>query len=392
MKLLQGSRQSLYLNKPMTIPFNKPWTSGKSFENIRQAINNGHLSGNGPYTHKCHDYFKHRYELNSCFLTTSCTDSLEMAAMLVGIKPCDEVIIPSFTFVSTALAFERQGALIRFADSRPDHPGIDENLIEPLINKRTRAIVPVHYSGIACDMDKIMALSGKYDLFVIEDNAHGIESFYRDKPLGSIGHFGCYSFHETKNIQCGEGGMLAVNDNRFRDRAEIVWEKGTNRAQFFRGESSYYEWKDTGSSFLLSDINAALLHAQMEEINVIQEKRVTLWHRYNNGFKELDKKGYIKVPVIPEYSTLNGNSFYLVCRDRPERDGLISYLRDFGIMALSHYLPLHRSEYYSGKHDGRTLEMSVKYSETLVRFPLYHELTMEQVDEIVDRSSHFLCK
>ena len=376
---------------PYKILFNKPWVSGKEIEYIRQAVSNGHLSGNGSFTQKCHAFFRKRYNLKECFLTTSCTDALEMATMLIDIKSGDEVIVPSFTFVSTALAFARQGALIRFVDSRPDHPGMDENNIEELINEKTRAIVPTHYAGIACDMIKIMALAAKYNLYVIEDAAHGIESFYKDKPLGSIGHLGCFSFHETKNIHCGEGGMLAVNDERFKDRAEIIWEKGTNRAQFLRGEASFYEWKDTGSSFLPSEINAAFLHAQLEEIDVIQNKRLTIWHQYNNEFKKLQTEGHARLPVIPEYSTVNGNSFFLVCRDKTTRDGLIKYLRKDGIMALSHYLPLHKSEYYSKKHDGRILEMSQKYSETIIRFPIYYELAEEQVDEIVDKTSKFLC-
>ncbi len=376
----------------MKIPFNKPRISEKSIQYILEAEINGHFSGNGPFTHKCHSYFEQRYGLKRCLLTTSCTDALEMAAILCDIQPGDEVIVPSFTFVSTALAFERQGALVRFVDSRTDHPGMDEDLIECLINKRTKAIVPVHYAGIACDMDKIMALATKYKLLVIEDNAHGIESYYKKKSLGSIGHFGCFSFHETKNIHCGEGGMLAVNDYHFADRAELVWEKGTNRAQFFKGETSHYEWKDTGSSFLPSDINAALLYAQAEEIDIIQERRLAVWHRYNNSFKAMSNKEYVKVPVIPDYSSLNGNSFFLICSDKSIRDGLISYLRKYEIMALSHYLPLHRSEYYSRKHDGRTLQMSDKFSDTIVRFPVYYGLTVNEVDEIVERTCQFLCK
>jgi dTDP-4-amino-4,6-dideoxygalactose transaminase len=372
------------------IPFNKPFVSGRGLDYVKECISNGHLSGNGPFTKKCHDYFKQRYKLKDCFLTTSCTDALEMASMLIDIKPGDEVIVPSFTFVSTALAFVRQGAKIRFIDSRSDHPGIDEELIETVINEKTRAIVPVHYAGVACDMDKIMALAKKYNLYVIEDNAHGIESFYKDRPLGSIGHLSCFSFHETKNIHCGEGGMLAVNDSCFMDRAEIIWEKGTNRAQFSRGEVPFYEWKDTGSSFLPSEINAAFLYAQFEDINAIQSKRLKIWHQYNSRFRKLHDKGYVKIPVIPEYATINGNSYFLMCRDRTTRDSLIRNLRKHDIMALSHYRPLHKSEFYSKKHDRRILKMSEKHSETIIRLPVYHELTEGQIDEIIDKTCEFL--
>ncbi|MBN1597324.1 MAG: dTDP-4-amino-4,6-dideoxygalactose transaminase [Bacteroidales bacterium] len=373
------------------MPFNKPWISGKEFDYIRQAAKNGHLSGNGPFTQKCQTFFMERYGLQGCFLTTSCTDALEMAAMLINIKPGDEVIIPSFTFVSTALAFARQGAIIRFVDSGAGKPGIGEDIIEDLINENTRAIIPVHYAGVSCDMDKIMNLAEKYNIYVIEDTAHGIESLYKGKHLGSIGHFGCFSFHEAKNIHCGEGGMLAVNERHYIDRAEKIWEKGTNRAQFFRGEASYYEWKDTGSSFLPSEIIAAFLYSQLEDIDVIQKRRLNLWHQYNSGFKKFHCEKYIKLPVIPEYATINGNSFYLICRDRSVRDGLISHLKKYGVMLLSHYLPLHKSEYYSKKHDGRILARSEKYSETIVRFPIYFELKEEQVDDIVNKTHSFLC-
>lgn len=373
------------------VPFNIPYVTGKEIEYISRAIDNGHLSGNGPFTKKCQTFLSERYGFKKALLTTSCTDALEMAAMLIDIKKGDEVIIPSFTFVSTALAFARQGAVIRFIDSRKDHPGLDESQIEMLINAKTRAIIPVHYAGVACDMDKIMGLAAKYNLFVIEDNAHGIESFYKGRPLGSIGQFSCFSFHEAKNIQCGEGGMLAINDNRFAERAEIIWEKGTNRAKFFRGEATFYEWKDVGSSFLSSELNAAFLYAQLENISIIQAKRLSIWHRYNNGFSKLIKKGYAKAPAIPEYSTINGNSFYLICIDKTMRDELINHLNKNGIMVLSHYLPLHQSEYYLRKHDRQFLVMSEKYSDMIVRFPVYHELTEREVDEIIEKTCNFLC-
>lgn len=375
----------------MKIPFNIPYSSDEEISNIIEAIKTGHLSGNGPFTLKCHRTIEERYGLIKCFLTTSCTDALEMAAMLIDIRAGDEIIMPSFTFVSTALAFTRHGAVIRFIDSRTDHPGINEEFIEKLINKKTRAIVPVHYAGVACDMDKITCLASKYNLYVIEDAAHGIESFYKKKQLGSIGHLGCFSFHETKNIHCGEGGMLVVNDPRLTGRAEIIWEKGTNRAQFFRKEVPYYDWKDTGSSFLPSEINAAFLYAQLKKIDVIQNRRLAIWDHYNKGFRKLQHEKYFKLPRNPEYSSINGNSFYLICRDRTIRDGIISHLSDNGIMAVSHYLPLHKSEYYRNKHDGRILNMSEIYSETLVRFPIYYVLSDDQVDEIIDKTNEYLC-
>ena len=246
------------------------------------------------FTRNCQRFFEERYGLKKTLLTTSCTDALEMSSLLLDIKPGDEIIIPSYTFVSTALAFIRQGAKIVFIDSKSDHPGIDENKIEKLITSKTKVIVPVHYAGVACDMDKIMALANKYDLFVVEDAAQSINSYYKGKPIGSIGHLGCFSFHETKSIQCGEGGMLAINDERFIERAEIIWEKGTNRAQFFRGETDKYGWIDIGSSFLPSDINAAFLYAQLESLDLIQKGRKRIWEQYYEGLKPLANKTSIK--------------------------------------------------------------------------------------------------
>jgi len=275
----------------MKIPFNKPYLSGNETDYIHQAVASGHISGNGMFTKKCQTFFEERWGFKKCLLTTSCTDALEMSALLLDIKPGDEVIMPSYTFVSTALAFVRQGAKIVFVDSREDHPNMDESLIEALITPQTRAIVPVHYAGMACDMDKIIALAEKYNLFVVEDAAQAIDSYYNGKPLGSMGHLGCFSFHETKNIQSGEGGMLAINDERFMKRAEIVWEKGTNRAEFFRGEVNKYGWVDIGSSFLPSDIIAAFLYAQLENLDDIQKRRKDIWNTYYDGLKPLADKG-----------------------------------------------------------------------------------------------------
>lgn len=373
----------------MQVPFNRPYTPENAIAFIKNAIESGHLSGNGGYTKRCHTFIKNRYKLKECFLTSSCTDALEMSAMLLNIKPGDEVIMPSFTFVSTALAFHRQGATIRFVDSKKDYPGMDELLIEPLINKRTRAIVPVHYAGTACDMDIILALSGKYGLYVVEDAAHAIESCFNGKQLGTLGNLGCFSFHETKNIHCGEGGLLLVNDESLVERAEILWEKGTNRASYFRGDSSFYEWKDIGSSFLPSELNAAFLYAQLESLAKIQARRISIWNIYFNGLRSLAEDGHIIIPKIPDYATNNGNSFYFLCRDLKQREELLSYLHRFGIMAISHYLPLHKSQFYSGLHDGRKLPFSELYAETLVRLPLYYDLNETQVSGIIEKTIEF---
>jgi len=373
----------------MNIPFNIPYTSGRELIYIQEAIAAGHLSGNGMFTRKCQRFFEERYGFKKTLLTTSCTDALEMCALLLNIQPNDEVIMPSYTFVSTALAFVRQGAKIVFADSKLNHPGIDEDRIEEFITPKTKVIVPVHYAGVACDMDKIMEIANKYNLFVVEDAAHAIDSYYKGedgirKPLGSIGHLAAFSFHETKIIQCGEGGMLAINDERFIERAEIIWEKGTNRAQFFRGETDKYQWINTGSSFLPPDINAAFLYAQIENLDIIQKKRKYIWEQYYNGLKPLADKKIIKLPLIPEYATNNANMFYFVCRNKKERDDLLTCLKEKNILAVFHYLSLHKSPYYKYKHDDRDLPNSNMYSDCLVRLPMYYELTLKQQLTIID--------
>ncbi|MCB9201425.1 MAG: dTDP-4-amino-4,6-dideoxygalactose transaminase [Flavobacteriales bacterium] len=364
-------------------PFNKPFLTGKETHYIYEAVNSGKISGNGIFTKKCQDFFEQKYGFKKALLTTSCTDALEMCAILTDIQPRDEIIIPSFTFVSTAIAFIRQGAKVVFADSYTDNPNIDTDKIEELITDKTKAIVPVHYAGVACDMDKIMSLANKYNLIVIEDAAQAIDSFYKGKPLGSIGHLSAFSFHETKNIIAGEGGLLAINDERFIQRAEIIWEKGTNRSQFFRGEVNKYGWVDTGSSFLPSEIISAFLYAQIENLDTIQNKRKELWNRYykNLSSKKLDG---IKLPNIPEYATNNAHMFYLVCESEQKRTTLIKKLKENNYHAVFHYISLHSSDYYIEKHDGRELKNSDKFTECLVRLPLFYELTLEQVDEICD--------
>lgn len=347
-----------------------------------QAVYGGKLSGNGIFTKKCQEYFEKQYGFKKSLLTTSCTDALEMCAILADIQPGDEVIVPSYTFVSTALAFVRQGAKIVFADSCPDNPNIDTTRIEELITPKTKAIVPVHYAGVACDMDFIMDLARKYNLLVIEDAAQAIDSYYKGKPLGSIGHLAAFSFHETKNIISGEGGMLAINDERFIRRAEIIWEKGTNRAEFFRGEVNKYGWVDTGSSFLPSEVIAAFLWAQLENLENIQLRRKELWNRYNDALSAVALPN-ITLPNIPDYATNNAHMYYLVCQSLEQRTELIKKLKENGVLAVFHYLSLHTSEYYHDKHDGRVLANTDHFADCLVRLPMFYELTDAEVDEIV---------
>jgi len=367
------------------IPFNKPFLTGKEMHYIYQAVYSGKISGNGIFTHKCQEFFERNYGFRKALLTTSCTDALEMSAMLADIKPGDEVIMPSYTFVSTALAFVRAGARIVFVDSHRDNPNMDEAELEKYITADTKAIVPVHYAGIACDMDRIMDVASKHNLVVIEDAAQAIDSFYKGKPLGSIGHMATFSFHETKNINAGEGGMLAINDDRFIKRSEIIWEKGTNRAEFFRGEVNKYGWCDTGSSFLPSEIIAAYLWAQLENLQEIQKKRIELWERYYHGLKDWARISNVGLPLLPDYATLNGHIFYLVCNSVEQRTHLINSLKENGIHAVFHYLSLHKSTYYKSIHGDRELPNSDHFSGTLIRLPLYYELTPEDVDMIVTR-------
>jgi len=358
----------------MAIPFNKPFLTGKEAHYLYQAVSSGKISGNGIFTKKCHDFFEAKYGFKKVLLTTSCTDALEMAAILLDIKEGDEVIMPSYTFVSTANAFVLRGARIVFADSSVENPNLDATNIEALITPKTKAIIPVHYAGIACDMDMIMDIANRHNLFVVEDAAQAIDSFYKGRPLGSIGHLGAFSFHETKNIISGEGGMLSINDDRFLRRAEIIWEKGTNRAEFFRGEVNKYGWVDIGSSFLPAEIIAAFLYAQLENVDLIQQKRKDLWNQYYELLSPLEAKGKFRLPKTPSFATNNAHMFYLVCNTPAERETLITSLKANGVLAVFHYLSLHKSEYYSPKHDGRELPMSDRYSGCLVRLPLFYEL------------------
>lgn len=365
------------------IDFNRPHLTGNELKYIQQAVvDNLKISGNGEFTKKCQHFFEERYGFKKCLLTTSCTDALEMAAILCDIRPGDEVIVPSYTFVSSALAFVRAGAKIVFADSMERNPNIDAEKIEDLITPKTKVIVPVHYAGVACDMDRIMEIADRHGLFVVEDAAQAIDSYYKGRPLGSIGHFAAFSFHETKNIIAGEGGLLVINDERFIRRAEIIWEKGTNRAEFFRGEVNKYGWCDTGSSFLPSEIIAAFLWAQLKELDEIQDKRKMLWNQYYSQLKPLGGKGFFRLPDIPDYSTNNAHMFYLVCRSLEERSTVINRLKQNNIQAVFHYLSLHSSPFYLSRHDGRVLPNCDRYADCLVRLPMFYDLTYQDLDSI----------
>ena len=364
------------------IPFNKPYFSGRELKYLEEVCHSTTMSGNGDFTKKCHTFFEQKYGFKKCLLATSGTDALEMCAMLCNLKPGDEVIVPSYTFVSTALAFLREGAKVVFADSSAENPNMEVEQIEPLINEKTKVIAVVHYAGVACDMDAIMALAEKHNLLVVEDAAHCIDSFYKGRALGSIGHLGAFSFHETKNISSGEGGMCVINDERFIRRAEIIWEKGTNRAEFYRGMVNKYGWVDMGSSFLPSEFNAAYLWAQLEQLDDIQGKRKHIWNRYFEGLN--GKIGNeVKLPYIPEYATNNAHMFYLLCPSLEYRTALMKFLKENDVQTTFHYLPLHSSKFYENKHDGRELPNGDRYGDTLVRLPLFYELSDMEIDKIV---------
>lgn len=373
------------------INFNRPFLTGKEVHYMYQAVFNCKLSGNGEFTKRCQHFLEDRYGYKKTLLTTSGSDALEMAAILCNVNPGDEVIVPSYTFVSSALAFVRERAKIVFADSCKDNPNIDPDKLEALITPKTKVIVVVHYAGVACDMDKIMNIAHKHNILVVEDDAQGLDSYYKGRPLGSIGDFGCISFHETKNVTSGgEGGLLIVNDPKCIRRSEIIWEKGTNRAEFFRGMVNKYGWVDTGSSFLPSEINAAFLLAQLEQLDVIQNRRKTLWQEYYDNLKELSDKGYFCMPNIPEYATNNAHMFYIVCRNIEERTALIAFLKDNGIQACFHYLALHKSEYYTKHYSERPeLPNCDRFADCLVRMPMYYELKDEEVKYITDKIKEF---
>jgi dTDP-4-amino-4,6-dideoxygalactose transaminase len=376
----------------MIIPFNIPFTSGNELEYIKQAISNHHLSGDGPFNRKCCELLEAKFGFGKCLLTTSCTDALEMSALLLDIKPGDEVIVPSFTFVSTALAFARQGAKIVFADSRLDNPCMDENKIEQLITSRTKVIVPVHYGGFPCDMDQIMKIANKHNIIVIEDTAHAFGSRYKNRLLGTLGHLGCISFHETKVIHCGEGGMLVINDRKLSERAEIIWNKGTNRTQFHNGKVQKYEWLDLGSSFLLSDINAAFLFSQLEKAEEIINHKKEQWELYYSLLKNLEDEKLIKLLIPGDNTEFNYSGFYLVTRNFREREALRNHLIAKGIQAVSHYLDLSGSPYIMKNYPIQSVGEngnSKRYENTILRLPFFYSLKNKQIIEITDAIKEF---
>lgn len=373
-----------------TIPFNKPFLHGRELVYISQSVASGKISGDGVFTKKCHDFFEKKYQFNKCLLTTSCTDALEMSAILLNIQEGDEVIVPSFTFVSTANAFALRGAKIVFADSYKNNPNIDPEQIASLITPKTKAIVVVHYAGVACDMSRIMKIANTAGIAVVEDAAQAIDSYYQNQPLGSIGQLGAFSFHETKNIISGEGGLLTINNQSLTQRAEIIREKGTNRSAFFRGEVDKYGWVDVGSSFLPSDIIAAYLYAQLENLDIIQHQRKKIWQRYYDAFSPLAlQSGRFEMPTIPSFATNNAHMFYIVCESYETRSALITHLKESGVHAVFHYLSLHKSKFFADKHDGRDLKNSDRFAECILRLPMYYELTEEEVSRVISSVSSF---
>ena len=373
------------------IDFNVPPYVGTELTYVREAIEVNHkISGDGPFTKKCDAWIEERFGASKALLTTSGTTALEMAAILCDLQPGDEVILPSYTFSSTATAFQMVGAKLVFVDIRPDTMNIDENLIERAITDRTRVIVVVHYAGIACEMDTIMEIARRNGLLVVEDAAQGVMSSYKGRALGTIGTFGCYSFHETKNYSMGEGGALLINDPAYNDRAEIIREKGTNRQRFFRGMVDKYTWVDRGSSYLPSDINAAYLWAQLEEADRINENRLATWHFYWDGLQSLAEAGKIELPTVPEGCVHNAHMFYVKCRDLAERGALIGYLKSQEIQATFHYIPLHSSPagLMFGRFDGEDT-YTTKESDRLVRLPMYYGLTEEDGQKVLKAVRHF---
>lgn len=372
------------------ISFNVPPYVGTEIKYIEEAIRNHKICGDGAFTKKCNQWLEEKTGVPAALLTTSCTHATEMAAILLDIKPGDEVIMPSYTFVSTADAFVLRGAKAVFVDINPKTMNIDENLIEAAITERTKAVVPVHYAGVSCEMDKILALAGKYNLAVVEDAAQGIMCTYKGKPLGSMGDYGCYSFHETKNYSMGEGGALLIRDQKNMELAEIIREKGTNRSKFFRGQIDKYTWVEAGSSYLPSDMNAAYLWAQLEKADEINENRLASWNRYYAGLKKLEEQEKIELPFIPEYCEHNAHMFYIKAKDLKERTELISYLKENDVLAVFHYIPLHNAP--AGKQYGRFHgedKYTTKESERLVRLPMYYGLKGEDIDKIVDLIKKF---
>ncbi len=372
------------------IRFNVPPYTGREMENVQKAVENMHICGDGEFTRKCSEYLEQTTGTAKCLLTTSCTQALEMAALLCDIKPGDEVILPSYTFVSTANAFVLRGGVPVFVDVRPDTMNIDENLIEAAITEKTKVICVVHYAGVACEMDQIMEIADRHHLMVVEDAAQAIMSSYKGRPLGTIGDFGCLSFHETKNFSMGEGGALLIKDSKYIEDAEILREKGTDRSKYFRGQVDKYRWMNYGSSFLPSDMNAAYLYSQFEVADQINDARLARWNQYYELLKPLQEAGRIELPVIPEGCVHNAHMFYIKAKDLKERTELIQFMKDNDILTVFHYVPLHSAP--AGMKFGRFHgedRYTTKESERLVRLPMFYQLTAEQVDYIAGKVKEF---
>lgn len=367
------------------IPFNSPFVVGKELYYIAQAVQGGWLAGDGPFTKKCNLWMEEQFNAKKVLLTNSCTSALEMAAILAGIQVGDEVILPSYTFVSTANAFALRGAVLRFVDIREDTLNINEGLIEEAITEKTKVIVPVHYAGVACEMDSIMAIAEKHDLIVIEDAAQGVNASYKGRYLGTIGHLGCYSFHETKNYISGEGGALVVNDERFAERAEIIREKGTNRSKYLRGEVDKYTWVDIGSSYLPSEMIAAFLYAQLEEADKINNKRKYIWRTYYDSLEPLQDNGLLRLPFVPDVCNHNAHMFYMILPTEEKRNNCINYLKDRGIHSVFHYIPLHTSPMGEqlGSHK-KKLSVTDRLASRLLRLPCYYDLTGSDQSRVID--------
>lgn len=376
----------------MKIPFNKPLVLGNEKDIITDVIESKSFSANGVFTQRCHQFLEQQLKYKKALLTTSCTSALELAAQLIGILPGDEVIIPSYAFVTTANAFASKGAKIVFADSQENHPNIDDQKLESLITAKTKVIVALHYGGVACNMDAIMAVAKKHSVWVVEDNAQGIGSTLNGKPLGGIGHMGALSFHETKNIHCGEGGALLVNSKDFSTRAPIVWDMGTNKADYKMGKVRSYGWVDIGSSYYPSELNAAFLNVQLHELNSVNSKRMSLWTNYYDQFAQLESSGYVKRPELNGDSKHNAHTFYLLTKTVDERDELIAFLAQKEISATFHFQSLHRSAYFAEKYSGQELPNADRFSNTLVRLPIYHSLLKGEQSHIVEMVYQFYQK
>ncbi|MGZ3757430.1 MAG: dTDP-4-amino-4,6-dideoxygalactose transaminase [Mucilaginibacter sp.] len=372
------------------IPFNKIHITGNEIAYMQEAMESGKIAGDGRFTKLCEHFFENKYGFKKALLISSCTDALELSALLINIKSGDEVIMPSYSFSSTANAFLLRGAKIIFADSCTLNPNIDADLVEPLITAKTKAIVIVHYGGIACDMYKLKKLADKYKIYLVEDAAQAVDCYYNNTPLGGLGHLATFSFHETKNITCGEGGLLVINDEKLIKRAEVIREKGTTRSAFIRDEVKRYDWIDIGSSFLLSDITAAYLFAQLEKLDEIQAKRRIRWQQYFNAFEEISTgHNSIKLPAVPEYALQNGHVFYIVCKTALIRDEYISYMLLNGVQVKSHYITLHDSPFYKTKHGNRKLPVAKNYQQGLVRLPLFFDMSTQEINKVITLTNQF---